>query len=329
MKALADRWRAGTTGPIGIVENALRHFRREAFVYTLTPPALGSNPTDAFLFETRAGFCEHYASAFTLLMRIAGIPSRVVTGYLGGEYNELGDYLIVHQADAHAWSEVWIEGRGWTRIDPTAAVAPERVRRRIEFVDGRVGAPVRFLGDDLRFIGDLGRRLRLSLDTLNTRWEMWVLGYNSRRQSDILSLLGLKSAQPWSVGALMVGASALVVLLLASFTFDRRRYPEDPVTRLYRKFCDRLAAVGLERAPYEGAQDFAARAGAARPDLKPDIERISSLYCRLRYGRRSDPGLADELRALVRGFRPRRRRLGPQRLGARSPHAAVPTTPER
>jgi transglutaminase-like putative cysteine protease len=110
-----------------LVEEVLRMFRDQNFFYTLEPPLLGETPVDEFLFKTRAGFCEHYASAFAVLMRGAGIPARIVTGYHGGDLNQFGNYLIVRQAEAHAWAEVWLEGRGWLRIDPTSAVSPNRV----------------------------------------------------------------------------------------------------------------------------------------------------------------------------------------------------------
>ena len=124
---LAARWRRAARSDADVVRAALAHFRTEKFFYTLEPPALDDDPVDEFLFETRRGFCEHYAAAFVTLMRSAGIPARVVTGYQGGEYNPAGNYLIVRQLDAHAWAEVWLPGQGWARVDPTAAIAPERI----------------------------------------------------------------------------------------------------------------------------------------------------------------------------------------------------------
>ncbi|HEY5791079.1 MAG TPA: DUF3488 and transglutaminase-like domain-containing protein, partial [Gammaproteobacteria bacterium] len=132
VQALAQGWRDAAADDAAVVELALQHFREQPFVYTLSPPLLPGDPIDGFLFETRRGFCEHYAAAFTVLMRVAGIPARVVTGYQGGELNPLGGHLAVRQSDAHAWSEVWLPGRGWSRVDPTAAVAPERVERGID-----------------------------------------------------------------------------------------------------------------------------------------------------------------------------------------------------
>jgi transglutaminase-like putative cysteine protease len=125
-RALAAQWRRELPDDEAIVRAPLSLFRND-FFYTLAAPDLGRDSVDDFLFETRRGFCQHFASAYTFLMRAAGIPARVVTGYQGGYFNTLGNYLLVRQSDAHAWSEVWLKGRGWVRVDPTGAVSPQRV----------------------------------------------------------------------------------------------------------------------------------------------------------------------------------------------------------
>ncbi|MCB1753809.1 MAG: transglutaminase domain-containing protein, partial [Gammaproteobacteria bacterium] len=146
MLDLVDSWQHRNESDSDVVLRALDYFREQPFFYTLYPPPLGESPADQFLFETRRGFCEHYATSFTLLMRIAGIPARVVGGYQGGQVNPLGNYLIVRQSDAHAWSEVWLQGRGWQRVDPTVAVAPERIEQAINptLINDVIGAPVLF-----------------------------------------------------------------------------------------------------------------------------------------------------------------------------------------
>ena len=131
-RELALQWRAALKNDSQLVNKALRYFRTQPFFYTLRPPLYLNDPVDEFLFESRRGFCEHYAAAFTVLMRAAGIPARIVTGYQGGDINPLGDYLIVRQRDAHAWSEVWLANRGWVRVDPTAAVSPQRIEQGME-----------------------------------------------------------------------------------------------------------------------------------------------------------------------------------------------------
>ena len=171
-----------------MVGRALAMFRQQTFYYTLNPPLLGTDSVDEFLFNTRQGFCEHYASAFVFLMRAAGVPARVVTGYQGGERNTFGDYLIVRQSDAHAWAEVWLEGRGWVRVDPTGAVAPNRVQ------DGLYAAVTD--GQNLPFLirrgGDSAwlHQLAMSWDSLNNSWNEWVLAYGPDRQKEFLSGLG-------------------------------------------------------------------------------------------------------------------------------------------
>ena len=150
--------------PSAIAGELLRKFRNEEYHYTLDPPRLAENAVDEFLFDTRSGFCEHYAAAFTMVMRAAGVPARIVTGYQGGEFNPLGGYLLVRQSDAHAWSEIWVAGRGWLRVDPTAAVAPDRIERGIPAsVCGCAGAGADLGGQPAGVAGAarLGLRQRL------------------------------------------------------------------------------------------------------------------------------------------------------------------------
>jgi transglutaminase-like putative cysteine protease len=178
MRALVDGWRADDASPEAIVQRALTHFNQQDFYYTLLPPDLGNNPMDAFLFDAKSGFCEHYAGSFALLMRIAGIPTRIVLGYLGGEYNPLsGDYLI-RQSDAHAWNEVWLAERGWVRIDPTAYVDPARVDADSRLRAMGAGAPVRFRIDEHGIIGNLLHQAHLLADALNAGWRQWVVGFS-------------------------------------------------------------------------------------------------------------------------------------------------------
>src|SRR5690606_4344909 len=169
----------------------LAYFNQEEFFYSSTPGQLGANPVDEFLFNSRTGFCEHYAGAFTYLMRAAGVPARVVVGYMGGERNPYDETYTVRQYDAHAWSEVWLEGRGWVRVDPTAAVAPERIELGSEEVfENEEG----FLGDVgfslLRFRGNLLLNdLRLRLEMIDYAWNRWVLNYDQQRQFQLLAWL--------------------------------------------------------------------------------------------------------------------------------------------
>lgn len=301
--ALAEELRQATTSDAAFVDLVLARFREEAFVYTLQPPLLGGgHPVDEFLFRTRRGFCEHYASAFTLLARAAGIPARVVTGYQGGEMNPYSDRLVVRQSDAHAWSEVWLEGRGWTRVDPTGAVAPERIELSLgEALPEGESVP----GLGLRTVPGL-RVLSQSWDALNSAWTDWVLGYGPERQLALLARLGLHGAD-WR--ALVIGLTIFVAAIMLALTLWlalRLRAPPPPeALRLYREFCRRLAQAGIARAPHEGPRDFALRVAAARPALAAEVVRVTRLYTALRY----EPAAADEvmladLRREVRAFRP-------------------------
>ena len=263
-----------------LVREVLALFRNERFFYTLSPPLLGENPVDEFLFQTRSGFCEHYSSAFAVLMRAAGIPTRIVTGYLGGEVNQFGNYLIVRQADAHAWTEVWFRDQGWVRVDPTAAVSPMRVESGIS-----AAVPSSELLPFVRGDFEALRRLRLTWDLMANTWNQWVLGYTPERQRLLLSRVGIDDAAWYALAVAMVGASFLVVLVLLAFLLRSiRARVRDPVKIAYVRFCEKLGRGGLPRHPAEGPVDYARRLAHARPELEPAVAAITRLYVALRYG---------------------------------------------
>lgn len=303
--ALANQWRAEGMLPETMVSAALSLFRDEPFYYTRQPPALpGRDPVDGFLFETRRGFCEHYASSFVTLMRAAGVPARVVTGYQGGEFNAVGDYLIVRQANAHAWAEAWLEGQGWVRVDPTAAVPPNRVQANEDSARFRTTAPAALSGGEADWLVRRWQQLRAGWDAVNHSWNQWVLGFDREKQRDLLRRLGLGDLD-WQgmVGMLFT----LLFLLLGGVTLyllRPRGGREDPASRLYRRYCDRLARRGLTRAPHEGPEDFAQRVVAARPDLAVPVWRITDLYTRLRYADDDPARWLPRLKEQVQAFRP-------------------------
>jgi transglutaminase-like putative cysteine protease len=282
----------------------LQYFYAQNFSYTLTPPLLGADPVDEFLFETRRGFCEHYATAFVVLARAAGIPARVVAGYQGGEFNPAGRYYIVRQSDAHAWVELWLAGRGWTRADPTAAVSPERIEYGAEVLRRLLGRGVQ-LGNlppgalDLRWFERVGRDARLALDTVRSGWQRWVLGYNTERQREFLAALGLGE---FGAARLIGVLAGIVALILAGYlVYNRPRSPRlDPAQRAYRDFCRKLARAGLVRRPHEGPRDFATRCARRLPGSSANIGAISELYGRLRYGDENRP---EELRDFIQQVR--------------------------
>jgi len=302
-RTLAAAWRESLRDDTAVVGRALRLFQQQPFVYTLTPPLLGEDVVDGFLFDTRRGFCEHYAASFVFLMRAAGIPARVVTGYLGGELNPVGDYLVVRQSDAHAWAEVWLEGDGWVRVDPTAAVAPERIELGISVAAQREGAPVRFRPPP-QALANAWRMLRNGWDAIGNAWNQWVLDYTPQRQADLLARLGLGELS-WRGMALALGlACAALLTVIAAYMLLRRPTSVDPVLLLYQRFCAKLARRGITRAPAEGPADFGARAGSLRPEATAQIRLITELYIRLRYGPAGTYSrLLERLQRHVRDFR--------------------------
>ena len=277
----------------------LARFRNEQFVYTLEPPPLNDHPVDAFLFETRAGFCEHSASAFTVLMRAAGIPARVVTGYLGGDVNPVGDYLIVRQADAHAWSEVWLRERGWVRVDPTAAVSPLRVERGVAAaVEGEAPLPL-LVRTDFALLREVAHRW----DALAHTWNLWVLGYTAERQRIMVEKLGVEASwRTLGIALAVTGALALTITALVMLT-PRRRRRRDEVQRLYLDWCARLARRGLPRAPHEGPHDYARRIARWRPELAAAAGKVVEVYAELRYAARGANTDVATLKAAIRRMR--------------------------
>jgi transglutaminase-like putative cysteine protease len=277
-RALADRWKSRP--PARIADAVLSMFRNEDFHYTLRPPLLGADAVDEFLFGTRRGFCEHYASAFVFLLRAAGVPARVVAGYQGGEVNPVDGYLIVRQSDAHAWAEVWLAGEGWVRYDPTAAVAPSRIEQGIvaalpegEPLPGIVGLDADWL-----------RQLRYRWEAANNTWNQWVLGYNPQRQREILSRFGMPNPDWQSMSTALAALCGVALLLVTVWTLPRRRRV-DPAQRAWQRYCVALARRGVTRAAWEGPLAFANRVAVERPQLAALTSEAARCYAALRYGR--------------------------------------------
>ncbi len=283
------------------LRRVLRLFHDEPFFYTLQPPALGAHPVDEFLFTSRAGFCEHYASAFAVLARAAGIPARVVAGYQGGQRNPLADYWIVRQSNAHAWTEVWLKGR-WLRFDPTAAVAPERIESWLE------AALPEFSRNSLPMLGTGPwlERLAMSWDAVNATWDRWVLAFGPDQQAALLERLGLASP---SLRDIALACALTIGLMLMLFTWLglRARPPRvDPVEVAWRRFCQRVGALTRPRQPTEGAREYAEAVASLRPDLARVTADIASRYLHLRYDSAPAPA---EVRAFTRQVR--KLHLGP------------------
>ncbi|MET0498185.1 MAG: DUF3488 and transglutaminase-like domain-containing protein [Steroidobacteraceae bacterium] len=280
--ALAKSVRESVGSDGEFITAVLTKFRNEEYFYTLEPPRLEADSVDDFLFNTRRGFCEHFASAFVVLARAAGIPARVVTGYQGGEFNPMNDYLIVRQSDAHAWAEVWLGEQGWVRVDPTAAVAPDRVEHGIdsaisdnEFVPGRFFVRTNAL-----------LQLRRAWDAVNTFWIDNVVEFGNDQQRSLLQWLGLHDPDWQDLGiALLISFVAFFVAISAWLAWQFRPRARDPVVRVYDALCKQLARGGMIREPHEGPNDYLLRVVAQRPELAGQIDEIRSLYVGLRYGR--------------------------------------------
>ena len=303
-REVAEQWWRESADAEAFINRVLQLYN-DSFVYTLKPPPLGEHTVDEFLWQSQRGFCEHFASSFVFFMRAAGLPARVVVGYQGGERHPSENYLLVHQYDAHAWAEVWLPARGWTRIDPTAAVAPQRIE--MSFADLFAGDQD-FLSESLlaleryRHIGWVNR-LRLRLDALEYSWGKWVLGYENVQADFLLRLLG--RVDPLRLGLfLLLGGSIALIPVAMMLLRGRGKSHRDELDRVFSRFCRRMAHVGLTRQPGEGPRDFARRVALQRPDLADRVTRFTMAYERQRYGQeRSDiAGLRSVLRRLQRGL---------------------------
>lgn len=289
--------------PEWLLRRVLSEFRTQNFRYTLSPPPLGQHSVDDFLFNTKAGFCEHFASAFVVIMRALDIPARVVTGYQGGEFNPLDNFMTVRQSDAHAWAEVWLPKKGWVRVDPTAAVAPERIENNY-----RSPAPQTLLGGLMTLnASDSGwqgllYRARLNWEAVNNRWNQWVLDYSARQQKSLLSSLGFHNPD-WRTAAIVMIAAAILVMAMLALHLLRNRTKTTPIETLYRRFARILAAKGEHRAPDEGPHAWrqrllASSASAHAPEKRQAWSQFLEAYASIRYGK-PEAGAVSSQRAVI------------------------------
>ncbi len=276
----ARQWRGEADSEQAYIERVLQHFR-DRFTYTLEPPLLGDHSVDEFLWQTQQGFCEHFASSFVVMMRAAGIPARVVAGYLGGEYNELENYLVVHQYDAHAWAEVWIPGRGWVRVDPTAAVAPERIRQSLgEWQTSLVEETVS-LGRYRHL--PLVASLRMRWDAWNYRWHKVVIGFDRDAQSDLLENL-LGGVSPLKlVLFVLLGGGAVIGMMMAHLWWQSRPEPVTRAVREFRRVERLLKRLGWVRGAGETPRDFAGRISERQTELALPLQGFTALFERQQY----------------------------------------------
>ena len=291
--ALAQTLLARAGSDAALVEETLDYLRKGGFVYSLEPERLGPDAIDDFLFKTRVGFCGHYASAFVVLMRAAGVPARVVTGYLGGEWIPYGGYLLVRQSEAHAWTEVWLTGRGWTRVDPTAVVEPERLRRGIlDLMPQELSARARLLHAS-PWLAQLLQRW----DAANAWWTAHVVRFDYDAQLGLLARLGVRSPDARYLGwAFMLALCVWLALIAWHIGRSIRAARPDALARAYARLCRKLASVA-PRAPHQGPLAFGAALIAQRPEVRTTVLPLLERYAELRYGPPAAATRAGEIRA--------------------------------
>ena len=268
-----------------LVNHVLAEFNQRDYFYTLQPPKLTNNSLDEFYFDTRAGFCEHYASTFTYLMRAAGIPARMVVGYLGGEFNPNGNYLSVYQRNAHAWSEVWLPESGWQRVDPTAAVDPERVERGFSSI---LRQEYNHLSSGLFSMQSLHamqwfQQLKMQIDAIDYQWTRWVIGYTGQKQSRVMAQLIASLKQSKAIGYFILFLIAVALLFYLVKSVQIKDKPKDRIKALYLETLELLAQHNVVKIKSMTAQQFAHFVDTTHPDLSANFGLISNSFTQLAY----------------------------------------------
>jgi transglutaminase-like putative cysteine protease len=271
--AAAKKWRSEVATDEAYINKVLNFFN-QAFTYTLAPPKLGFHTADEFLFSTQSGFCEHFASSFVVLMRAVGIPSRVVTGYQGGEWNAEASYLLVRQYDAHAWAEVWLESNGWTRFDPTAAVAPNRIEQ------GGLLDTLSLSDQELLDASSLPsfawiNSLSLKWDSLNYSWQRWVLSYDQQQQAQFLKDL-LGEVTPARMALLLIVPAIVMLFIFSFYTLKNTTRPVSREVKLYNFLCKKLKKQGVNVASGDTLGSIFIKAYRALPSDKVQLVAVES-----------------------------------------------------
>ena len=277
---LAHQLRAAARDDHAYVKAVLDYLQNNGFEYTLTPATLGANSIDDLLFGTHQGFCGHYASAFAMLMRAGGVPAHIVTGYLGGEWNRIGGYLLVRQSNAHAWTEVWFDDEGWSRVDPTAVVAPDKLHNDMDDAvaaadgSGRPAHAAPWIAATVQ-----------AWQAMNAWWQDEIVNFNMERQLDLLGSLGLRDRDYEAlVGILAVGGTLWLSLLAWRGRQIPRDHPRDALTRAWRRLERALKRVASPRAPHEGPIAYGDRIAGDAPELASTLRPLARQYAQLRYG---------------------------------------------
>lgn len=295
-RTLAQQWQQQGLSQNEIVDEALAMFG-SGFEYTLRPSQLGRDAIDEFLFDSRRGFCEHFASSFVFLLRAAGVPARLVVGYQGGEFNGVDSYYVVRQSDAHAWAEVWLEGQGWQSLDPTAAVAPSRIA---------MGINDALTEHDRQLVGAMDWRGRAlgavyqHFDAMQYSWNRWVLNYDSQSQQGLFERL-FGSNSPWRVGLAFISVCAAIFgSYVLCYVLRNRRRKLPPEQKLLLPVLRRLKRRGIERQPGETLNQLALRIAPSHPAQAAMLERVDDCYRRAAYA--NDDGAIAQLQAAVSAF---------------------------
>ena len=296
-----------------LAQAVLGHFRSTGFAYTLAPGTYGRDAVDEFWLDRRAGFCEHFASAFVVVMRALDVPARLVTGYQGADPNPVDGWWIVRQRHAHAWAEIWQPGEGWLRVDPTAAVAPERIER-----SRNLSPPPGVIGQVMANVNpELLLSLRRAWERMDQRWNQWVLGYSKSQQLNLLKGLGVQTPDLEDLSRALVALLVGAALAGAAWTaWDRRR--RTPWERLQSHVARRLQVLGIDCPPHEGPRAWARRVQAHPALLTASAGLVNALteLERLRYGPQAGPeGRVPQgwLRRFDTAWREARAQVGPTR----------------
>lgn len=300
LKQLTDSWEAAAQTDEQIAQLAIQYIQTQGFTYTLEPGEyIADDPLEEFYLRRRTGFCEHFAASFATLMRMAGIPSRLVIGYLGGEYSDHnGGYLIIKQSDVHAWTEVWLERYGWVRVDPTAALAPDRIN--VDLRSYLAGGAEEAERQRRTLWGRMTQRARLLWDSVSYAWQRQVIDYSQESQRSLLERFGLRQSRLLLL--ILSVAALLIVIAILTWWLRRPARHSDPWMRAWQRLSRKLAKAGITpRHLNEGPLAFASRVATTRPDLAPALQPLAEMYAAGRYGPTS-PALAD-FKQRVRAFR--------------------------
>jgi transglutaminase-like putative cysteine protease len=294
---LASSWRDDAQSDMGVINNGLAFFNKENFYYTLTPPQLGNDPVADFLFDSKRGFCGHYATSFAVVLRAAGIPSRLVAGYQGGVYNGVGNFWEVRQADAHVWVEAWVQSLGWVRIDPTAAISPNRIQHAIDLNEQRIGDEIKFFIKPPDGLAKWGQQLNSILQTVDYYWESGVLAYGPEVQNDFLANFGLHGLEDMVLWLAIL--SGVFFLIFSVYLYRLKPNKIDLGQKAYLSFCKKLARRYDEKRPSDTSLDYFNRISESQPSLRERLLQVREHYLHCRYG----GGRIEPLLASIKSFK--------------------------